>query len=98
MGERQWFSPRDRASRMAFEALQERIGPLIADLFPDFRLTYCGFNRRPDDLRFVDGRDEIQITLHLLPLGESWAVEARLRAAAMPDLIAQPGGTQEGGV
>lgn len=92
-----WFSPRDREARIAFERVQAEIGPLLGNVFPDFRLTHMGIHRRPADMKFIDGRDEIQIVLHLRPLGEAYAIQARLEAAAMLPLLpthpSEKGGT-----
>lgn len=87
MSDKRWFSPRDEHARLAFEAIRDRLAPLLGEVFPDFALTHCGFHRRPDGLRFVDGRDEIQVTLHLRPIGEAYAIQSRLEALAMPDLL-----------
>lgn len=90
-----WFSPKDSAARATFDAFQDRIGPLVADLLPSFRLTHIGFDRMPDDVRFVTGRDEIRVVLHLRPLGEAYAIQAHLEALAMPDLVATGGARDE---
>jgi hypothetical protein len=88
---KEWFSPRDAAAKATFDAFQEAIGPVVADLLPTFRLTHIGFNRMPDDMRFSTGRDEIQVTLHLRPLGEAYAIQTSLEAKAMPDLLGNYG-------
>jgi hypothetical protein len=87
MSDQHWFHPKDWHARLAFEAIKDRLGPLLAEVFPDFQLTHCGFERRPEGLRFIDGRDEIQVKLHLRPIGEAYAIQTRLEAMAMPELL-----------
>lgn len=80
----EFFSPKDRDARRTFDAFQSEIGPLISQLLPSFRLTYIGFNRIPDN-HSLSGADEIQIKLHLLPLGESFKIQRQLEDAATSD-------------
>lgn len=85
-----WFSLNDQHASIAFERIRDAVGPLLAEVFPDFRVTHVGINRRPDKEVFIDGRDEITLVLHLRPLGEAFAIDERIKAAGSNALLEGP--------
>lgn len=58
MKDTHWYS--DESARRAYLLLQAELMPLVANLFPGYKLSHAGFNRN-------NVTQEVQIKLHLLP-------------------------------
>ncbi len=73
-----WYT--DPQAEATFKEFERRIGPLVAKLLPSFRMTHLGMKRNES---WEAGKDEIQVVLHLRPLGEAYEINERLNAMAV---------------
>jgi len=70
-----WYT--DPTAEATFKEVQRRIEPQIAGLFPDYAMTHMGIKRVDN---FESKLNEVQIVIHLRPLGEAWEINERLEA------------------
>lgn len=72
-----WYT--DQSAEMVHERLKSYTDKMCEDLFPCFVLTHSGFNRMDESTRFITGKDEIKIVLHLRPISEARVIDDQLQ-------------------
>lgn len=78
MSSKVWYT--DPQAEATFKAFEQQIDPLIAKLLPSFRMTHIGMKRHENR---ETGKEEIQVVLHLRPLGEAYEINERLSAMSV---------------